>query len=351
MSDIESIIEKNGLVKVPKPQADSKYRRVAKFLFLIGPKQASAVLQQLDDVQVEKVIAELVTIRSIDKAEALEILQDFNQIYNEHKNAVGGVGTAKEILQEAYGEEKADEILERAIPPKPIQPFAYLKDIDTAELAAVLDDEMPAAIAVVISFLPPKQAAEYINSLQDAERKKNIILHLAKMEKLNADVLQAVSDTLRKKLVDMSFGKSAKLDGKSVLAQILRNSSLETEKTILEKISLDNSELADDIMKKIYTIDDILLMSQKDLQYLVSKLSDTEIRYLIYNRSKEIRQKILTGISRNKALFILDDEKNFEAPRPKDCLDSEKNFVRLMIDEARRGNILIPKDEAEKLVY
>ncbi|MEL3908907.1 MAG: FliG C-terminal domain-containing protein [Treponemataceae bacterium] len=351
MSDIESIRERKGLVKVPQEQADSKYRRVAKFLFLIGSKQAALVLKELDDVQVEKVIAELVTIRSVDKEEALEILNEFSQIYETHKNSFGGVGVAKEILQEAYGVDRANEILEKAVPPAPIQPFAYLRDIDVTELASVLKDELPSACAVVLSYLPPKQAAIYISALKDETRKKEIVLHLARMQKLNTDVLEAMSDALRKKIVALSLDKTSNLDGKSVLAKILRNSNIETEKNILRKLSVEDAELAQDIIKQIYTLDDILLISEKDLQYLLAYLTDTEIRYLIYNRKKEIRQRILTNISRNKALFILDDEKNLEPPRPKDYLALEKRFVNMMINEERSGNIIIPKDESEKLVY
>lgn len=351
MSDFESIKEKNGLVKVPQEQPDSKFRRVAKFLFLIGSKQAAQVLRELDDVQVEKVIAELVTIRSVDEDEALEILNEFSQIYEANKNSFGGVGVAKEILEEAYGENRAAEILEKAVPEIPIKPFAYLKDIDNEELAAVLKDELPSACAVVISYLPPKQAARYISAIPDEARKKEIVLHLAKMEKLNTDVLQAMSDAIRKKIVAVSLDKTSKLDGKSVLAKILRNTNLETEKNILQKISSEDAELAQDIMKQIYTLDDILLMNDKDVQYLLSLLENTEIRSLIFNRSKEIRQKILTNISKNKALCILDDEKNLEAPRPREYLDVEKKFVNNLAQAARSGKVIILKDESEKLVY
>lgn len=351
MSDIDSIINKRGLVKVPKETAESKYRRVAKFLFLIGPKQAAEVLKKLDDVQVEKVVAELVTIRSIDKAEALIILDEFNQIYEEHKNSIGGPGVAREILCNVYGEQKADEIMERAIPPKPIRPFSYLKGVGRAELAYALKDELPSVVAVVLSYLPPRDAADYLSSLSDETQKKDIVLHLAKMEKLNTDVIQAVSDALRKKLVALSLDKTFRLDGKLVLAKILRNSNLETEKSILQGLSIEDQDLADDIIKHIYTIDDILVMSEKDVQYLLAQLSDTEIRYLIFNKTKEIRQKILANISKNKALFILDDEKKLDEPLPKNCLDAEKTFMTNMINEARKGNIIIPKDESEKLVY
>ena len=44
MSDIKDIMNEKGLIKVPQ-EADSPYRKVAKFLFLIGAKEASRVIK------------------------------------------------------------------------------------------------------------------------------------------------------------------------------------------------------------------------------------------------------------------------------------------------------------------
>ncbi|PIE98207.1 MAG: flagellar motor switch protein FliG [Treponema sp.] len=352
MTDIESMIQEKGLVKVPKKEKDSKYRRVAKFLFLIGPKQAAVVLRKLDDNKVDKVIAELITIRNVPKEEALEILDEFTAIYEENKGSYGGVGTAKQILEEAYGDEKAAEILERAVPQTLPKPFVYLDGIENDRLHALLKDELPSACAVVLSHLPPKQAAQYISGLKDdAVKKKDIVLHLAKMQKLNMDVLQNMSDALRQKLVNIRVDRTSELDGKSVLAKILRTSNLDSEKMILEKLAEDDEELAEEILKQIYTFDDLLNMSDNDVQFLVSPLSDLQIRTLIHNRKADIRQKLLSNISKNRALLILDDEKALDPPRQRDCLDAETEFVNKMVECDRTGKVIIPKDESDKLVY
>ena len=69
MSDIESQMLKNGLIKVPVDEKstgkESPYRKVAKFLFIIGAEQAADVLRQLTKEQIDKVVAELVTVQTI----------------------------------------------------------------------------------------------------------------------------------------------------------------------------------------------------------------------------------------------------------------------------------------------
>ena len=176
MSDIESQMLKNGLIKVPIDEKsagkESPYKRVAKFLFIIGAEQAADVLRQLTKEQIDKVVAELVTVQSIDKKEAYDILNEFNDIYNKNKNLLGGVDTAKTILTEAFGEARAEEILETAVPPKMPKPFEYLEGMDKDRLSRILQGELPATKAIVLSQLEPKQAAAYISSIEDEDEKK-----------------------------------------------------------------------------------------------------------------------------------------------------------------------------------
>ena len=97
MSDLESEIQRRGLIKVSREgdQKESPYRRVAKFLYLIGEAQAAKVLQKLTREQIEKGVAEMLTIRYVDKDEAAYILSEFTALYNEAKNSVGGFRRGK----------------------------------------------------------------------------------------------------------------------------------------------------------------------------------------------------------------------------------------------------------------
>ena len=132
MSDLESEIRRRGLIKVSTEgvQKESPYRRVAKFLYLIGEEQAAKVLQKLTREQIEKVVAEMLTIRYVDKDEAAYILSEFAALYNDAKNSFGGIETAESILTSAFGAQKAQEIIERSVPPAAAKPFDFLDGID-----------------------------------------------------------------------------------------------------------------------------------------------------------------------------------------------------------------------------
>ena len=75
-------LKTGGLLKVPVEQTpdgkDSVYRRVAKFLLLIGEDEAAKILPHLSETQIEKIIPEIASIRTVSKEEAAVILEEFN---------------------------------------------------------------------------------------------------------------------------------------------------------------------------------------------------------------------------------------------------------------------------------
>ena len=68
------------LYKVPKSEGgeDSIYRRVAKFLIIIGEDEAAKVLPHLAEEQIEKIIPEIASIKSVSPEESKKILEEFN---------------------------------------------------------------------------------------------------------------------------------------------------------------------------------------------------------------------------------------------------------------------------------
>ena len=341
MSDLESEIQRRGLIKVPSEggQKESPYRRVAKFLYLIGEAQAAKVLQKLTREQIEKVVAEMLTIRYVDKDEAAYILSEFTALYNEAKNSVGGVETAQGILTAAFGGEKAREIIERAIPPAE-RPFDFLDGIDGEKLKRLLADELPATQTLVLSQLEPKIAAAYITHLSDAE-KKDIVLRLARLKTISPEILQTVSTSMREKFTRIRTGSATEaIDGRAVLAAILRRSDAETEQFILQNIAEDNPELEQNIRERLFTFEDVLVADDRFLQKKLSGMETADIAALISYKPEAFVKKILDNISKNRQQFILDDQ-TANPVSVRECREVTNRFLRELRKSWEDGELLL----------
>ena len=143
LQHVTDYLKTGGLIKVTQDQTEQKdsiFRRVAKFLLIIGEDEAAKILPHLSEEQIEKIIPEIASIRSVDKDEADSILAEFNSLLQNARQA-GGVETAREMLTKVYGKEKANQMLEKTVPFSGARPFDYLSDSDSERIYILLKDE------------------------------------------------------------------------------------------------------------------------------------------------------------------------------------------------------------------
>ena len=291
---LKEVKEKNGLLKVPE-QKDSVYRRVAKFLMIIGVDEAAKILPHLSQEQTEKVISEFSTIKKIEKQEASLILEEFQSLMVRAREN-GGVNTARVILEKAFGEDKAEKLIDKAVPFKNGRPFSYLEQADSDKLTALLKDESPALQALVCSYLKPESAAYFIKNLNDSQ-KKEIILRLAKLEKTSPDVVAGIDEVLEKKFNSLAVEKADSLDGRNILAQILKKMDSASEEKIITSLSDKDPELGNDLRQRLFTLEDVLNADDRFIQNKLKDYSDRDIACLIAGKSAGFREKILFNVS------------------------------------------------------
>jgi len=241
-----------GLLKVPgEKERESPYRRVAKFLLLIGTAEAAKIVSRLDQDQVEKVMLELSGIRSVPRDEATVILAEFESLLLQARKPAGGVDTARTILESAFGNDRAAEMLEKAVPTLHGKPFDYLQDINSEKLYRLIRDELPSVKALVLSQTNPSIAAAVIEKMDDAE-KNETVFRLARMGTVSPDVFRRVDATMREKVESIEVPADDSIDGRSALAAILKRMDGETEKGILGRLETSDPELGRDIRDRLF---------------------------------------------------------------------------------------------------
>ena len=190
-----------GLVKIPasSTEKDSIYRRVAKFLVIVGIDEAAKILPHLTEEQTEKIIPEIASIQKITPEESASILEEFESLVEKAREE-GGLETARNILTKAYGSEKAEDMLKKSVKYPDGKPFDYLSDANAERIKVLIDGESDAVKSLVLSQIEPKKAAKVIN-LMDVDDKKKIVLRLAKMKPVAPEVLAEIDRSLHEKLL------------------------------------------------------------------------------------------------------------------------------------------------------
>jgi len=319
--------------------ADSVYRRVAKFLLLIGVNEAAKILPHLTAEQTEKIIPELASIRSVDPDEASVIFAEFQSLLERSRQS-GGVQTARTILEKAFGADKAQAMLEKTVSYPDGTPFDYLQEISAERLSQLLKDESAPVQALVLSRLKPALAAAFIKSL-DRERQKDIIGRMAKLSSISSEVVRRVDRAMREKSQTLSTETGTALDGRGVLAEILKKMDPESEKSILSVLDENDAELGADVRKRLFTLDDIIRADDRFIQETLRAMSDGELALLIAGKPEEFREKILTNVSKGRGDSVLEEEQLKKPIRKRDADEVTDAFFGTLRRAWEQGKLVI----------
>ena len=342
LQHVTDYLKTGGLIKVTQDQTEQKdsiFRRVAKFLLIIGEDEAAKILPHLSEAQIEKIIPEIASIRSVDKDEADSILAEFNSLLQNARQA-GGVETAREMLTKVYGKEKANQMLEKTVPFSGARPFDYLSDSDSERIYILLKDENIGVQAMVLSHLQPQKAASVINQM-NPEEKKEIVLRLAKMEPVSPDILKRVDRALREKSLRQTSQKAEKIDGKNALAQILKKMSPSAENDIIASLSESDPDLGMDLRSRLFTMEDVINADDRFIQEQLRLLDDETLCLLIAANPDDFRNKILDNVSSTRRQNVLSIEEINKPFRRSDCERVTSEFFATLRRAYEDGKLII----------
>lgn len=333
-----------GLLKVPvsKKEADGRdsvYRRVAKFLLIIGVDEAAKILPHLTEEQTEKIIPEIASIRSVSPEETRQILEEFETLLKNAREG-GGIDTAREILKKAYGEKKAKELIDKSVPFPLEKPFEYLNDIDNERINLLLKEESVQVKALILSHLNPKKAASVIN-LMDSKEKSEVAFRLLKLEPVSPEVIKNLDEVLHKKVLLQNSQRTNSLDGKKILAEILKKMSFSTENSILSKISTEEPSLANDLRERLFTVDDVVNSDDRFVQETLMMYSNYEIACLVYKREEKFTKKIFQCISQGRVSQVQEEFNINQTFLKSECDKIYSKFLNTLRNAFEEGKLFI----------
>lgn len=338
---IEEPKDSSGLIK---KTSENKFQKVAKLLLLLGKKEASELLTTLSPDEVEKVSKEISNIDRVSRGDALEILQEFGKKETTETRNCGGVETARQMLVSAFGQEKGNSILYRAVPDSADKPFAFLGDLDFQQQMLVLRKESNSVLTIILHHLAPKYSSPIIEALT-VEQRKDIIKRMANLKRVSPEVINIISDNLKEKIKQLGTLQDYELDGEGVITEILKHMERSQEKTILSEIGAVNPDLEEVIQNRLYTVDIIRNIDERDFQKVIQELSDRDLVYLIKGECQEIQDIIWSSMSTGRRFLVEEEMEAVGLIKKSDADKMTKEFITLLKEKERVGEIRIGTED------
>jgi len=350
--DIYKSVSSDGFLKVTSENDDKNSTadggKAARLLLLLGTDEAARVMSRLNPREAEVLARQIADTRRVDTVEAGKLLEEFGDRFGnlEVRRARGGVDAAREILTAAFGSEKAAQIVAKAVPEASSRPFAFLNDLDFNQITSLFRKENAVTLSLVMSYIDPAQASRLLESLPEEERGA-IVLRMARTEKVSREVISTVETTLQKKLRFIAKDNSEEMDGRSALADILRFMDLSDEQRLLGKLEEADPSLAEQVKEKLYTMDSVLHLKDKDLQNILRQMGEKDIALLLKGQTEEIRERINESLSSRRRLMVA-DEGDIMGLVPRSEADTAvRDFLEKIRSGEEDGTYIIIREEAD----
>ncbi len=325
-------------------------QKAAILMIALGPERASKLFTFFKEEEIELLTLEIANTKSVSQQVKDEIMDEFYELcLAQQYIAEGGINYAKELLDNALGAERANEVIGRLTSSLQVRPFEFVRKTDPQQLMNFIQDEHPQTIALILSYLPAQQAAQIIGSLSE-EKQADVAKRIATMDRTSPDVIQEVEKVLEKKLSSLVNQDYTIAGGVDAVVEILNTVDRATEKHIMETLEVESPELADEIRKKMFVFEDILLLDDKSIQRVLREVDNSELAIALKAANEQVQTAIFNNLSKRLAVMIKEDMDFMGPVRMKDVEESQQKIVNIIRKLEDSGEIIISRGGGDDIV-
>ena len=341
---------------MPLPAANSStsemsgLQKAAILLIALGPEKSAQIFKHLKDEEIEELTLEIANTRSVTPQLKEDVINEFYQIcLAQQYIAEGGIGYAKELLEQSFGEEKASDVISKLTASLQVRPFEFVRKADSTQLLNFIQDEHPQTIALILSYLAPAQAAQIVGALPP-DKQADVAKRIAMMDRTSPDVIKEVERVLESKLSSLVNQDYTIVGGVDAIVEILNTVDRGTEKHIMETLEVDEPELADEIRKKMFVFEDILLLDDRAIQRVLRDVDNSDLSMALKGANEQVQAAIFKNMSSRLSAMIKEDMEFMGPVRMKDVEEAQQKIVNVIRKLEDSGEIVISRGGGDELV-
>ena len=325
-------------------------QKAATLLITLGPEKASVIFKHLKEDEIEQLTLEIANTRSVSPAQKEKVMDEFYQVcLAQQYIAEGGIGYAKDLLQKALGQEKANEVLGKLTASLQVRPFEFIRKTEASQILNFIQDEHPQTIALILSYLSPQQAAGIIGALTP-DKQTDVAKRIATMDRTSPDVVKEVENILEQKLASLVSQDYTIVGGVDSVVEVLNTVDRGTEKHIMENLEIEEPELADEIRKKMFVFEDILMLDDRSIQRVLREVDNNDMAVALKVANEDVKNAIFNNMSKRLAVMIQEDMEFMGPVRMKDVEEAQQKIVNVIRKLEDTGEIVISRGGGDEIV-
>ncbi|MBI9032334.1 hypothetical protein JEZ13_10115 [bacterium] len=181
----------------------------------------------------------------------------------------------------------------------------FLNELSNSNFLSIIKSENPKEIALILTQVEAEKV-DYFFKFYDGSIDE-VIQHLLNMENILQLDMKIMVVGMYQKYLEALDKNPLKINNVKIMINFINNSSLSVAQKLFDRLKELNPELAQEVQKKIFLIEDILKLKNVQIEQINSEFTHREMVQFLKCVPDEIRQKFFSQLSERAVIILKED--------------------------------------------
>ncbi|MBM7598597.1 flagellar motor switch protein FliG [Virgibacillus halotolerans] len=325
-------------------------QKAAILLISLGPDVSAQVYKHLTEDEIEKMSLEISSVKRVDADQKEVVLDQFHQLaLAQDYISQGGIGYAKTVLEKAFGKQEASEIINRLTSSLQVRPFDFARNADPKQVLSFIQGEHPQTIALVLSYLDSEQAGLILSELPQ-DMQADVARRIATMDSTSPEIISQVEQVLERNIASSLTGDYTKTGGIQAVVEVLNEVDRSTERTILDTLEIQDPELSEEIKKRMFVFDDIVILDNRAIQRVIREVENDDLKLALKVASEEVKDVVFKNMSQRMVETFKEEMEYMGPVRLRDVEEAQMRIVTSIRRLEDIGEIVIARGGGDDII-
>ena len=325
-------------------------QKAAAVVIALGTDKASKLFKYLSNEDAEKLALEVAKLGHLEAEQTEQVLDEFYKTCLTQKVVTdGGLEYARAVLEKAYGEDAATELLQKVSKYLKNRSFDFIEKADVKNLFSILHHERAQTIALVLSYVESDKAAAVIAELPEQKRIQ-VVRSIAMMDSASPEAIKIVEQQLRSRFDNVLTTDFTSIGGIDYIADVMNHMDRSNEKFIFDEMGKDDPELTEEIRKKMFVFEDILTMDNRSIQRFIRDCDMKDVVYSLKGAGEEILAAFYSNMSSRMAEQVRSDLEVTVNVKLRDVEEAQSRIVGVIRKLEEEGELVINKGGKDEII-
>jgi len=320
---------------------DDGLQDAAIFLMSLGEEEAAEVFKHFSPKEVQRLGETIARMRTVSKDKVDGVIDKFTAEAASQSLLVSDTDNyVRAVLKRALGDDKASLLIDRILQGGDVSGIESLKWMDPISVAELLRNEHPQILAAILVHLDQDHSANILKHFTERTR-NDVMLRIATMEGIQPMALKDLNEALYHVLAGGDKVRKSSLGGVKAAAEIINLLGTSLETSVVDSIRESDPDLAQKIMDKMFTFEDVNKLDNKAVQSVLKEVSSDALVIALKGASNELKEKILSNMSSRAAEALKEDLESRGPVRLSVVEAQQKDILKVVRRLADEGQIVI----------